>query len=846
MAKSANQDQLDIQQQINESLLKTIKNYRDADKILEKMNLTTDLMYATNKKLSKEETTKRQIAVDIEKSLNRIKTLQSLIVVQGVGWKKAVRELADEHYNINNLLETQRNLNIQIETAATKIAGVLRKFGLGKLIDGSKALLELWKNPMFAVLSSVLYVSKQIWDAFVSMDKAAANFRRTLGITRKDSELLEESVRGAAFQYARLGVTADNLYNSFKEVAFTIGTSHAATKDMAVDMSILAVQVGVAEKTSAEFLKTLGMVGKVTMDSQRDMLYFAQAMSTAAGTPLSEVMNEIAAAAKSSYQFLSRNPLILIKSAIEAKKMGTNLESSTKTAANILRFTESVKSEMEASVLLGESINLQRARELSYRRNLLGLNQEILKIAKQTNFENLDIFQQEAIANALGKSADEIGQMLQAERERLNILKNPALSKQRQDYEKMRNANESLARASAADAKIQLTRLSNQEALKAISFAWISIMQRFGEVILPGIAWALTGIAKILNWISEKMNGFGKTINLVIALLTIAASVTALWLGAKGLGGLLKMFGSGLGSGIGSFFSGLSKGISSMGEPKVLLGAAAILILAASLIPLAYSMKLMEGVNWKTVGIIAVGLGLLTAAAFALGALMSSGVGALALLAGAAAIAILGAAMIPFAFAGKLAAQAMQMLGEVNWVNIAKGIFLLGIQSPLIALTGLSMLAATPGVLAFSAALLLFAFAANKAGNSINNVGMGFKLITDSIEKLQNISLFGTILQIRSLSKAVIELGQVLKSMPEIDVQKLEKIGKIGGNNSVNNILNTPKDDSMILELKGIKQELQQLRIDIGSGKLKASTTIDGQKVDSAIGRSLEFKGALV
>jgi hypothetical protein len=35
------------------------------------------------------------------------------------------------------------------------------------------------------------------------------------------------------------------------------------------------------------------------------------------------------------------------------------------------------------------------------------------------------------------------------------------------------------------------------------------------------------------------------------------------------------------------------------------------------------------------------------------------------------------------------------------------------------------------------------------------------------------------------------------------------------------------------------------LRQDLGSGKLRASTNIDGQKVDSTIGRTLEFRGAL-
>ena len=50
---------------------------------------------------------------------------------------------------------------------------------------------------------------------------------------------------------------------------------------------------------------------------------------------------------------------------------------------------------MEASVLLGKSMNLQKARELAYHRDITGLNKEIVKLAKDANFEQLDPFQQD-------------------------------------------------------------------------------------------------------------------------------------------------------------------------------------------------------------------------------------------------------------------------------------------------------------------------------------------------------------------------------------------------------------------------------------------------------------------
>ena len=49
-----------------------------------------------------------------------------------------------------------------------------------------------------------------------------------------------------------------------------------------------------------------------------------------------------------------------------------------KMAENLLDFENSINSEMEASVMLGRNVNLQKARELSLAGDLSGLQDEIL------------------------------------------------------------------------------------------------------------------------------------------------------------------------------------------------------------------------------------------------------------------------------------------------------------------------------------------------------------------------------------------------------------------------------------------------------------------------------------
>ena len=227
----------------------------------------------------------------------------------------------------------------------------LRKAGLGRLVDIAEFIKTYGKQNalLLTSLAGLVLLVRSLWKDFRAIDSAAAEFRKTIGIVRKDSERLEKIARNITFNYAHLGVTAQDVYKSMLAITSVMGSSQGITEDMVRDMTILSVQLGVAETTSADFLRVMGQLGKTTMDVQKNMALFTAALSAQAGTNLNEVMSDVAAASKSGYQFLSRDPLALAKAAVEARKMGTSLESTTHTASSLLNFTESVKNEIQCS-----------------------------------------------------------------------------------------------------------------------------------------------------------------------------------------------------------------------------------------------------------------------------------------------------------------------------------------------------------------------------------------------------------------------------------------------------------------------------------------------------------------
>jgi hypothetical protein len=443
-------------------------------------------------------------AKEYEIKLNILNT-EEKILGRGKAKRENVVKLLQEHESLSKsqdkFLKSQKK-SIELEEILDTLGlGRLNRFvGLLKGMGTAEALAKV------AFIGTLIYIARLAYN-FQQIDKAAGGFRKTMGIIRADSGRLEKIVRDVNYNFAHIGATAEDVYKSVLAVTATLGSSNAVTTKMLETMTLLSAQLGVAESTSAEFLRVMGQVSRNTMDSQTNMALFTAKLSAAAGTNLNEVMGDIASASKTGYQFLSRDPLALAKAAVEAKKMGTNLESATHTASSLLNFTESVKNEMEASVLVGKSINLQKARELAYHRDIRGLNAEILNVMKQTNFENLDPFQQDAVARALGKSADELAKMAQADRE-MNAMRNSkdkSIKAEVAAYDKLVNSNRSMADATAKDYKAKLMALSNAESLKTITLAIHAIVQKGLYPLLPVIAGILKGIGWTLDFINNGM-----------------------------------------------------------------------------------------------------------------------------------------------------------------------------------------------------------------------------------------------------------------------------------------------------------------------------------------------------
>jgi len=336
------------------------------------------------------------------------------------------------------------------------------------------------------ILTGVVLLFEKIASTFIDLDKAAWEFRKTMGSMREGLASVRQGAEHVAIKFANIGVTIDKVYKSIKSLGTEMGGIINVTDDLRDTVSILNAQLDVAEEISAGFLRNMAALSKSSMESQKSMAYLAVKMSNAAGVPLADVMGDIAKMSETSVTMVSRIPGQLIKSAVEARRLNSSLEKMSSAGSTLLGFTENIQSEMEASVLLGHSINLQRARELAYKRDIVGANKEILRISKMVNFESLDKFQMEAFAKATGYSADELLKMVQASKQ-LELARNSSDPKIRaavEQYEQLKNSNESIAKSSADNLEILMRQQANQERLVAVQNKWNQLWMKLSEPLL--------------------------------------------------------------------------------------------------------------------------------------------------------------------------------------------------------------------------------------------------------------------------------------------------------------------------------------------------------------------------
>lgn len=319
-----------------------------------------------------------------------------------------------------------RGFNIGFERSfrnITRSGGTMTQAVTGGLSNGFKmaagsvrAMTAALMGPQLIIAGIVAILAVAV-AGFVKLDEAAKEFRNTTGLTNSQMKGLNQTIQNVTISNAALGVSAEKVAKAAAEFTNQFEGLMIPSESVLKNVTALEKNFGVTASTQAKvnalFQEQAGLSAEA---AQYQVAQVTQAANLAGVAP-TRVLQDIANNAEAASNYFGGSVQALSKAAIQAAALGTSIKEASEVADNLLDFESSINAELEASAMLGQSINFNKARELAATGDILGAQQSVLDSLESTvDLNKLNKFQLDSIAKASGMPVAEL-------RKQLNIRK---------------------------------------------------------------------------------------------------------------------------------------------------------------------------------------------------------------------------------------------------------------------------------------------------------------------------------------------------------------------------------------------------------------------------------------
>jgi hypothetical protein len=596
------------------------------------------------------------------------------------------------------------------------------------------------------------------------------------------AEALGKSVRemggymgAATFQVTALGTIFPSAVESAKGLSREFGGLKDVSMQTQLNTNLMATNMGISGDEAASLTGNFARLNGGSAAVAEDMAESTKQLALQNGLVPSDVMKDVAGSSKAFAEFGKKGGKNIAEAAVAAGKLGVNMNALTTVTDRLLDFESSINDELELGAMLGKNLNLNNARSLAYNGQIGDAVKETLnQLGGIDAFNKMDVFQKRKAAQLLGLSVEE--------------------------FQKMATNSDKLN----ADGTMQLTTFESwSQSLSAFASGPLgSALKGVGSMVIAAGQFN-SGLGVMGTSIGGLVKGTGQVLSNLLQMVAgpvingmkaIGSSLANSGVG-KAVGGIKDKLLAGVGGGVKpdvpkgpdlSQKGGLMDSMKSIDMNAVLKGAAAMLIVAAAVFVFGKAVQEFMKVSWTAVGMAVVSMLALVGAVALLGAIMSSGVGAIAILAGAAAMLIVAASVLVLGIALQAIGTGFQMLSN-----------------------GLTTL--TPNITA------------------IGGVLMGLVETIPAIVLLSG-ALFGLAAALTAVGIAGIIAAPGLMALATVNAIAGGITSILGGGDS-------GKDshmDDLIAEVKG-------LRDDLNAGKV--AVYLDGVKVTAGVSRTVATQG---
>lgn len=447
--------------------------------------------------LEQEKNLAEEVTQKYDKQLDKIKEQVEKVPLIGGFLGKQTDKLKEQAASVG---KNYAQAFSQAKAGGKSAFGAMRA-GIGAATKGMMGLVAA-AGPLLAIALAVAAIS-YAWKRMFALDSATTEFARNMGTSKEAAAEMENHFLDITTYSNDASLSMKGMVQAQQELATAFSGTAMYSDQMLKDQVKITKFMGLSSEEAANFQKISMLSGKTARQMQGDIAASVKSFNDATGAslPLKDVMKDIQGISTSVRMRFKDNVEELVKATAQAKLLGTTVDEIAQATDAMLNIEQSLSAELEASLMLGRDINLDTARQLALKGDVLGAGEAMLdQMGSLAEFQEMMPLQQKALADAMGMSVDKVGEMLEsAEMQKklgvdikdatLDQIKNNAQLTE-QEKEKLIKEKEALSMEERKAAMQEKLAQMGDKIIKAIMPLVDTIMEML-DFIMPILGWMI-------------------------------------------------------------------------------------------------------------------------------------------------------------------------------------------------------------------------------------------------------------------------------------------------------------------------------------------------------------------
>ena len=310
------------------------------------------------------------------------------------------------------------NMNEKLREAAEK-----GKVGFKKLFEVTKeGFKEAMEDPAFRfaigmkLLTSAFNDIKKAFEIWKEFNAILVETSRNLGQSVEQVTKMAQGAKEIQGRFDGNVYTLKQTAQAISNINDELGLSVQISGNTVNEFTAMTNQMGLTAAEASKIQK-LGLLNNLSLkDTNKTIAAGIVATQKSTGIQVSakQVFQEIGKLSAGITAKFQQNPKLIAEAVAQAKALGTNLETIDKIGDSLLNWESSIENELEAELITGRKINIEKARYAALTGDQLTLTKEIAdQVGNLADFQNMNVIAQSSLAKAFGLSRDEMSQMLQ-------------------------------------------------------------------------------------------------------------------------------------------------------------------------------------------------------------------------------------------------------------------------------------------------------------------------------------------------------------------------------------------------------------------------------------------------